>query len=75
MRMPPRISTGAARPQDASRRLFQNGGRGRCASSEPILCLRDSHTAGMISAKPARMPGTMPAANSAGTDAPGTSTE
>ncbi|MNK91197.1 hypothetical protein D3C87_1112840 [compost metagenome] len=75
MRMPPRISTGAARPQEASRRLFQKGGRGRCDSSAPILYLRDSQTAGTIRAKPARMPGIMPAANSAGTEAPGTSTE
>ena len=75
MRMPPRITTGAARPQAASRRLRQNGGRGRLASSRPILWRRASHTAGMMSASPARMPGNMPAANSAGTDAPGTSTE
>jgi hypothetical protein len=75
MRMPPRISTGAARPQEASRRLFQNGGRGMEASSAPILCLRDIHTAGMMSAIPASTPGIMPAANRAGTEAPGTSTE
>ncbi|MNL38515.1 hypothetical protein D3C87_1607350 [compost metagenome] len=74
-RMPPRISTGAAKPHEASRRLAQKGGRGRWDSSAPILYLRDSHTAGMISAKPASRPGIMPAANSAGTDAPGTSTE
>ena len=35
---------------------------------------RASQTAGMIKARPANMPGIMPAANSAGTDAPGTST-
>jgi hypothetical protein len=75
MRMPPRISTGAARPQEASLRLCQNGGRGSEASSAPILCLRAIHTAGTISATPASTPGTMPAANSAGTEAPGTSTE
>ncbi|MNV75179.1 hypothetical protein D3C71_1684530 [compost metagenome] len=75
MRIPPRINTGAARPQAASRRLFQNGGRGRLDSSAPILCLRDIHTAGTISASPASTPGIMPAANSAGTEAPGTSTE
>src|SRR5689334_2170024 len=69
------MSTGAARPQVASRKLFQNGGRGRLDSRAPILCLRASHTAGTISAMPANMPGTMPAAKSAGTDAPGTSTE
>ena len=59
----------------ASRRLFQNSGRGSEASSAPILCLRASQTAGIISAKPAITPGIMPAATSAGTDAPGTSTE
>jgi hypothetical protein len=36
---------------------------------------RAIHTAGIISASPAITPGTMPAANSAGTEAPGTSTE
>jgi hypothetical protein len=45
------------------------------ASSAPILWWRDIHTAGTISARPARMPGIMPAANSAGTEAPGTITE
>ncbi|MCY1524954.1 hypothetical protein D9M68_599150 [compost metagenome] len=69
------MSTGAARPQIASRKLFQNGGRGSVDSSAPILCLRASHTAGIISARPAITPGIMPAANSAGTEAPGTSTE
>ena len=73
--MPPKMSTGAASPQVASRKLFQKGGRGSVASSAPILCLRASSTAGIISARPASTPGTMPAANSAGTDAPGTSTE
>ena len=73
--MPPRISTGAANPQDASRRLRQNGGRGRCFSAAPKPCRRDSQTVGPISAMPAITPGIMPAANSAGTEAPGTSTE
>ncbi len=73
-RMPPRISTGANSPQAASRRLRQNGGRGSEASAAPIRCLRASQTAGTISAMPASTPGIMPAANSAGTDAPGTST-
>jgi len=45
------------------------------ASSAPMPCLRAIHTAGTISATPASTPGTMPAANSAGTEAPGTSTE
>ena len=69
------MSTGAAKPHSASRRLFQNGGRGRLDSCAPILCLRAIQTAGTMRARPARMPGTMPAANSAGTEAPGTSTE
>jgi hypothetical protein len=73
-RMPPRISTGAARPQIDSRSERQNGGRGSSASALPKPCLRDSQIAGTTSAMPARMPGIMPAANSAGTDAPGTST-
>ena len=73
--MPPRISTGAASPQIASRKLRQKGGRGSDASCAPMLCLRASHTAGTMSARPASTPGTMPAANSAGTEAPGTSTE
>jgi hypothetical protein len=74
-RMPPRISTGAARPHEASRSDFQNGGRGRSRSAAPKPCRRDSQTAGIASARPARMPGIMPAANSAGTEAPGTTTE
>jgi hypothetical protein len=72
--MPPRISTGAARPHEASRSERQNGGRGRSRSASPRPCRRDSHTAGTISARPASRPGTMPAANIAGTDAPGTIT-
>ena len=73
--MPPKIKTGAAKPQVASTKLFHNSGRGKLASSAPILCLRAIHTVGTIKAKPARMPGIMPAANKAGTEAPGTSTE
>src|SRR5512134_507073 len=73
--MPPRIRNGAASPHSASRRLLQNGGRGSAASAAPKPCLRANQTAGAISAIPHNTPGTMPAANSAGTDAPGTSTE
>ncbi len=45
------------------------------ASSAPMRWRRASHTAGTTSAIPASTPGTMPAANRAGTGAPGTSTE
>ena len=74
MRIPPRISTGAASPHDASPRLDQNGSRGSPVSLLPKPCRRDIQTAGTISASPARIPGIMPAANIAGTDAPGTIT-
>ena len=74
-RMPPRMTNGAASPHDASRRLGQKAGRGIEASFAPILCFLAIHTAGTISATPASTPGIMPAANSAGTEAPGTITE
>ncbi len=61
--------------QEASRKLRQNGGRGSVDSRAPILCLRASHTVGTINATPANMPGSMPAAKRAGTEAPGTNTE
>jgi hypothetical protein len=72
--MPPRIKTGAARPQLAAASEAQNGGRGSARSSSPKPWRRDIHTTGAISAMPASTPGTMPAANSAGTEAPGTLT-
>src|SRR5690606_167052 len=74
-RMPPRMSTGAARPQEASRSERQNGGRASAPSFAPKPCRRDSQIAGMISVMPVSRPGMRPAANSAGTEAPGTSTE
>jgi len=73
--MPPRISTGAIRPQTASRSERQNGGRGRSFSARPKPCLFESQKIGISRAMPASRPGIMPAANSAGTDACGTSTE
>ena len=72
--MPPRISTGAARPQVASRRLAQKGGRGswRFGCAHAVLA-RQPHGR-HDQRQPASTPGIMPAANSAGTEAPGTST-
>jgi hypothetical protein len=73
--MPPRIRTGAKRPQIASMNDFKSGGRGRSRSARPKPCLREIRKIGTRSAMPARMPGIMPAAKSAGTEACGTSTE
>src|SRR5690606_40617173 len=53
----------------------QNGGRASAPSFAPKPCRRDSQIAGMISVMPVSRPGMRPAANSAGTEAPGTSTE
>ena len=75
VRIPPRMTTGAIKPQAASRRLRQNGGRGSACSSAPMPWRRASQIAGTISAMPVSTPGIMPAANKAGTDACGTSTE
>ncbi len=75
MRMPPRMTTGASSPQIDSTKLFTSGGRGSAASNCPMPWRRASHTAGTISATPTSRPGTRPAAKSAGTEAPGTSTE
>ncbi len=73
--MPPRISTGAIRPQLASFSERQNRGFGSSPSLAPKPCRRASQTAGMINTTAVNRPGTTPAANSAGTDAPGTITE
>ena len=56
----------------ASRKLGQKGGRGMALSSRPNPLMRLINTAGMIRARPAKTPGTMPAANKAGTLALGT---
>ena len=70
--MPPRMMTGAARPQPASLRLLQKGGRGSSVGfSKPWRF--ESHHATAMSVTPERMPGIMPAAKSAGTEACGTS--
>ena len=73
-RKPPRMMTGAARPQPASLSDFQNGGR-TSSAPPPQWLRRANHKAGIISENPASRPGTMPPANRAGTDACGTSTE
>src|SRR5690554_4200664 len=59
----------------ASYSLRQRGGRASSRSACPMLCTRASHTAGTSNAMPTNMPGIRPAANRAGTEACGTSTE
>ena len=54
--------------------LAQKGGRSWLASPCPKPWRRDNQMVGNIKASPAKMPGTMPAANKAGTEAPGTNT-
>ena len=68
------MMTLANRPSDASHRLRQKGGRGSFDSLAPRLCFRASQKTGMIRARPASVPGMMPAANIEVVGAAGTST-
>ena len=68
--MPPRISTGATRPQIASRRLARTAAAAGRFSARPSRACATASTAGIDQREPASTPGIMPAANSAGTEAP-----
>ena len=73
-RMPPRITTGASRPQKASLKLCQMPGRSSSPDLPPKSFSHEMTRIGTMIARPARMPGNMPAAKIAGTETPGTVT-
>ena len=74
VRMPPRMTTGAIRPQKASLKVCQMPGLSAAGDLPPKSLIRLMTTMGTMMAQPARMPGNMPAMKMAGTETPGTST-
>ncbi len=73
MRMPPRITTGAISPQKASRKVRQTERRSASRAFPPKSLTQEMTRMGTMMARPARIPGTMPAMKIAGTETPGTS--